>query len=85
MKQTAVEWLEEKFNNNNAQFINWSEDYFYEAKEMEKQQCYSEEDVIALLEYVRKNFYDTGLKWHSQPNTDYTSKEVLNKFKNNNI
>jgi len=38
MKQTAVEWLEEKFNNNNANFINWSEDYFNEAKDMEKQQ-----------------------------------------------
>jgi hypothetical protein len=38
MKQTAVEWLEEKFNNNNVQFINWSEDYFNDAKEMEKQQ-----------------------------------------------
>jgi hypothetical protein len=35
---TAVEWLQEKFNENNAKFINWSEDYFNEAKEMEKQQ-----------------------------------------------
>jgi hypothetical protein len=35
---TAVEWLKEKFNENNAKFINWSEDYFNEAKEMEKQQ-----------------------------------------------
>ena len=25
---TAVEWLQEKFNENNAKFINWSEDYF---------------------------------------------------------
>lgn len=38
MKQTSVEFLEEKFNNNNAQFINWSEDYFNDAKEIEKQQ-----------------------------------------------
>ena len=42
---------------------------------------YSEEEVVALLEYVRGNFYDTGLKWHSQPNTDYTSRELLEQFK----
>jgi hypothetical protein len=35
---TAVQWLQEKFNENNAKFINWSEDYFNEAKEIEKQQ-----------------------------------------------
>jgi hypothetical protein len=35
---TAVEWLQEKFNENNAKFINWSEDYFNEAKEMENQE-----------------------------------------------
>ena len=38
MKQTAVEWLEEKFTNSNADFINWAEEYFEQAKEMEKQQ-----------------------------------------------
>jgi len=43
---------------------------------------YSEEEVVALLEYVRGNFYDTGLKWHSQPDTDYTSRELLEQFKN---
>jgi hypothetical protein len=42
---------------------------------------YSEEEVVALLEYVRGNFYDTGLKWHSQPDTDYTSRELLEQFK----
>ena len=35
---TAVEWLFEQFNNNNAKFINWSQEYFEQAKEMEKQQ-----------------------------------------------
>ena len=35
---TAIEWLIEQFNNNNAKFINWSEEYFEQAKEMEKQQ-----------------------------------------------
>jgi len=42
---------------------------------------YSEEEVVTLLEYVRGNFYDTGLKWHSQPDTDYTSRELLEQFK----
>jgi hypothetical protein len=35
---TAVEWLENQFNNNNQKFINWSEDFFEQAKEMEKEQ-----------------------------------------------
>jgi hypothetical protein len=38
MKQTAVEFLEEQFNNNYAKFINLSEEYFKQAKEMENQQ-----------------------------------------------
>ena len=42
---------------------------------------YSKEEVVELLEYVRENFYDTGSKWHSEPNTDYTSKELIEKFK----
>jgi hypothetical protein len=35
---TAVEWLEEKFKNSHANFINWSLENFEQAKEMEKQQ-----------------------------------------------
>jgi hypothetical protein len=35
---TAVEWLANQFNNNNQKFINWSEDFFEQAKEMEKEQ-----------------------------------------------
>jgi hypothetical protein len=35
---TAVEWLENQFNNNNQKFINWSEDFFEQAKEMEREQ-----------------------------------------------
>jgi len=38
MDQTAVEFLNEKFNNNYAGFINWAEDYFEQAKEMEAKQ-----------------------------------------------
>jgi hypothetical protein len=36
--KTAVEWLEEKFKNSHANFINWSLENFEQAKEMEKQQ-----------------------------------------------
>ena len=36
--KTAVEWLEEQFNNDYSKFINWSKDYFEQAKEMEKEQ-----------------------------------------------
>jgi hypothetical protein len=42
---------------------------------------YSEKEVIELLEYIRKNFYDTGTKWHSEPDTDFTSKELVEQFK----
>jgi hypothetical protein len=38
MKQTAVEWLEEKFKNSHANFINWSLENFEQAKEIERQQ-----------------------------------------------
>lgn len=47
MKQTPVEFLEEKFKNSHANFINWSLENFEQAKEMEKQQQgYSKEEVI---------------------------------------
>jgi len=56
-------------------------DSFMKGAKWQAERMYSEEEVVALLEYVRENFYDTGLKWHSQPDTDYTSKEVLEQFK----
>jgi hypothetical protein len=45
MKHTAVEWLQEKFTNSNADFINWAEEYFEQAKEIEKQQIIDAYDV----------------------------------------
>jgi hypothetical protein len=45
MKQTAVEWLEEKFKNSHANFINWSLENFEQAKEMEKQQVIDAYDL----------------------------------------
>jgi hypothetical protein len=48
MKQTSVEWLEEKFTNSNSNFINWAEEYFEQAKEIENEQKgYSEEELLA--------------------------------------
>lgn len=49
MKKTAIEFLEENFNNNYARFLNWSEEYFKEAKEIEKQQSYTEKEVLDML------------------------------------
>ena len=76
MKQSAVEFLEEKFNNNNAQFINWSEDYFNEAKEIEKQQRgYSEEEVLKFGQWLSEfNNLDNE--------SEYVIKELLEQFKN---
>lgn len=51
---TAVEWLQEKFNENNAKFINWSEDYFNEAIQMEKQQSKEYAEFAVLCD--RQNF-----------------------------
>jgi uncharacterized protein (DUF3084 family) len=45
---TAVEWLEEQLNKNN-EILFISDDLLEQAKEMEKQQDYSEEEVIKLL------------------------------------
>jgi hypothetical protein len=49
--------------------------------EPKPERMYSEEEVIALLEYTRENFYDTGTKWHSEPDTDLTSEELVQQFK----
>jgi hypothetical protein len=47
----------------------------------ESNKLYTEEEVIAILEYTRENFYDTGSKWHSEPDTDLTSEQLVEKFK----
>mgnify|MGYP003336460559 CR=1 FL=1 len=33
--------------------------------------------TIEFTEWVRLNFYDTGSKWHREPNEDYTTEELL--------
>ena len=57
------------------------QDAFYEGAKWQAERMYSEEEVIELLEYTRENFYDIGTKWHSEPDTDYTSKELFEQFK----
>jgi hypothetical protein len=74
-KQTAVEWLAEKLV-----FPPLYNTYIEKAKAMEKEKVYSEEDVVSILEYARKNFYDTGTKWHEEPYMDLTSKELIKKY-----
>ena len=54
---TAVEWLEEKFNNDNAKFINWSKEYFEEAKEIEKTNL--DNKVIHFAEWLTKKHTTT--------------------------
>jgi hypothetical protein len=65
MKQTAVEWLVSKLN----LFSITKEEHYeilcqieLEAKEMEKQQCYSEEDMIAFGEDIFKHSLLTHTK-----------------------
>jgi hypothetical protein len=76
MEQTAVEWLIETFNKKQVQFINWPEDYFNEAKEMEKQQKgYSEEEVLKFGQWLSEfNNLDNE--------SEYVIKELLEQFKN---
>ena len=68
----------------NSMWNSLQQDGFIEGAKWQEEQDknkYSEEEVIELLEYTRKNFYDTGTKWHSEPDTDYTSKELFQQFK----
>jgi hypothetical protein len=54
---------------------------FNKGAKWQAERMYSEEEVIKLLEYVRKNYYDTGTHWHQEPNDDFTSKEIVKQFK----
>ena len=72
MKQTAVEFLEETFNKKHAQFINWPEDYFNEAKEMEKEQ------QLELIQFLAER---EDFKEHSSMSI-FIAEDFLNQFKN---
>jgi hypothetical protein len=53
---------------------------FIRGAEWMAERMYSREEVAELLEHVRENYYDTGEKWHSEPDEDYTSKELVEKY-----
>ena len=50
----------------------------YVAKKCEK---IADEFAIEFAEWLRNNWYDTGEKWHREPDEDYTSKELLEIYK----
>ena len=59
---TSVEFLIDKFKNSHANFINWADEYFEEAKELEKQQfidAYKEGvvDTISRCQYENEEQY----------------------------
>lgn len=54
---------------------------FINGAEWQKSKMYSEEDVVSILEFVRQNYYDIGLKWHKEPDTDLTSEEIIEQYK----
>ena len=82
----TLEEAAERISKTNSVYETAQDDFYHgfvDGAKWQSERMYSEEEVVVLLEYVRENFYDTGLKWHSQPDTDYTSKEVLEQFKKN--
>jgi hypothetical protein len=65
MKKTAIEWLESKFSEFETIYDSLPTtlyEYVEQAKEMEKQQGYSEEEVIELLQkaLTHKDDGETG-------------------------
>jgi len=63
---TAVEWLEEKFTNSNADFINWAEEYFEQAKEIEKQQIYDAYNQGSLDTYRKEPKNGQGITYYNE-------------------
>jgi len=55
---------------------------FIKGSKWQEEIMYSKEEVVSILEYARKNFYDSGLKWHKEPSIDYTSEELLQTYQN---
>ena len=61
---TAVEWLYKNLLENpiSYQDIEYNEAVFHNAKEMEKQQGYSEEEVLEFGEFICKNTLLVNIK-----------------------
>ena len=73
MKQTAVEWLIKQMVQSTT-MKGWIE-IFDKAKEMEKQQSYSEEEV---LEIIKKLYVEIGFQFTNEIK-EWCSKQFKNK------
>jgi hypothetical protein len=69
--KTAVEWLEEQYT---KQITFLHREDFEQAKEMEKKQCYSEEEV---LDIIKKLHIEIGFQF-----TNEIKEWCLKQFKN---
>lgn len=67
-KQTAVEFLIDKFKNSHANFINWSDEYFEEAKELEKQQIMDARLTAPseLITYSKTTYLDEAEQYYNE-------------------
>jgi hypothetical protein len=85
MKQETLEEAAERLypiSGPNSMWNSLQQDGFIAGASWQAEKMYSEEEVIELLEYVRKNYYDTGTIWHSDSDVAYTSEELIEQFKN---
>ena len=79
MKQTAVEFILEKMQSGKWEYTTWAEreQIFEQAKEMEKQQSYSEEEVKNIMA-------ETWIKCVSNDGNNFKElrDKILEQFKN---
>jgi len=80
MKQTAVEWLQEQYNQCPTWEEHITEEEFEQAKEMEKEQKgYSEEDVRNAINLVKK--YDEWSIEHGESFFAYIEDQIIQQLK----
>jgi len=70
---TAVDFLMDKFKNSNANFINWAEEYFEEAKELEKQQIIDARLTAPseLITYSKTTYLDEAEQYYNETFNNY--------------
>ena len=95
MKQSAVEWLEEKLSFDNGFGVRYPihikmenlNSYFKQAKEMqEQQQGYSKEEVFDFSEWVSLNdwvYLPIKGYWVNEEQQKFTTKQLFEQFKTN--
>jgi hypothetical protein len=92
MKQTAVEWFMDKIGEkqrNGFYVIDTLQDVqnvFEQAKEMEKQKGYSEEDMVKFVSFVGKNYINAKgfyyMKGDFEKKYKVSIHQILEQFKN---